>query len=386
MTSKPLQGFTVIDCSAVYAGPICARLLADAGADVIKIESPGAGDQTRGPTGSSRVFAHFNAGKRSIALDLKQPRGQAVARELMARADIFIENFRPGVMQRFGLDYASVAEDQPHLVYCSISGFGQQGPFAQHGAYAPIAHASSGYDKAHMAGQADPDGEPQRSGIMIADMLTGAYAFGAVQTALLGRSQTGKGDHIDISMQESMMMMIPAQIQAAQVESPPRAGGFRPIRVKDGHVMVCVVSERNFQCLCRAINRPDMLGDDRFARGNRFRNMDALVVAMEQWSKDLSAAECERLLNEGEVPCSAYNSAADLFAHPQLGVRDAFREFSDADGTFLIQNTPFHLARGDVSITPTCPALGEHSVSVLREVLDMPEAEIRLLQESGVIS
>ena len=252
MPAKPLQGLKIADFSAVYAGPICARMLSDCGADVIKVEAIRGGDVMRGPTGNSRVFAHFNAGKRSIALDLTQPDAQQIAKQLIAQSDVLIENFRPGVMAKFGLGYDDLSEQFPSLVYCSISGFGQQGPFAQRAAYAPIAHAASGFDYAYLSSQGNVGGRPPDSGIMIADMLTGSYAFGAIQTALLGRMQSGRGDFVDVTMMESMMSLIPRQLQDAQLAKTPRDGGFRPIRVRDGYVMICIISKK----ICVRWRRP----------------------------------------------------------------------------------------------------------------------------------
>ena len=178
--AKPLAGLNVADFSMVYAGPICARMLSDCGASVTKVEPLGLGDTVRG---NARIFAHFNAGKSSVQIDLGSIEGQELAHRLIDEADVLIENYRPGVMRRFGLDYASVKARRPDLVYCSMSGFGQSGPAAQRAAYAPVAHAASGYDIAHMSAQIHPDTQvsendrPPASGIMIADMLTGASAF-----------------------------------------------------------------------------------------------------------------------------------------------------------------------------------------------------------------
>ncbi len=383
--SKPLHGIKVIDFSAVYAGPICTRLLSDCGATVIKIEPPRGGDVIRGVKGFNRVFAHFNAGKRSIAIDLAQASGQALARRLIEDADVVIENYRPGVMKKFGLDYETLKDAHPALVYCSISGFGQSGPYVYRAAYAPIAHAASGFDVAHLMNQVNPDAPPPVWGIMVADMLTGAYAFGAIQTALLGRARHGHGDHIDVTMMESMMMLIPGQFQMAQMESPPPPGGFHPIAVNDGFVMVCIVSEKNMRCLCEAIARPDMLTDERFVPGQRNRHMPAFRAEIEAWSKKLSAIECETRLNDAGVPCSIYNAPSDLFNHPQVLARGSFTEFEDEASRYFIQNAPFQLASADIRTTPTAPQLGEHTDAVAAE-LGLTTEEVDRLKREGVIA
>ncbi len=382
--ARPLAGIQVLDLSAVYAGPICARMLADVGASVIKVEQPGTpGDITRA---THRMFAHFNAGKRCIRVDLTAPEGREIVLELMARADVVIENFRPGVVRKLGIDYASVAERFPSLVYCSISGFGQHGPDAQRAAYAPIAHATSGYDAAHMAAQPDPDGRPQNASIMIADILTGSYAFGAIQTALLARHAHGRGDYIDIAMQESMMTLIPGQIQAAQLPDPPRGTGFWPIRAADGYVMVCIVSQKNFEMLAAALERPALLQDERFGRGQRFRHMAEFVGEIEAVTGNWTVAECVQRLNATGVPCARYREPAELFDDPQLQQRKAFTRFDDDKGGFWVQNLPFRFGSVDVSTTPVAAALGEHTDEVLTGDLGRDADAVAALRAAGVVA
>jgi crotonobetainyl-CoA:carnitine CoA-transferase CaiB-like acyl-CoA transferase len=386
--AKPLAGLKVADFSMVYAGPICARMLSDCGASVTKIEPLGLGDTVRG---NARIFAHFNAGKSSVQIDLDTTEGQELAHRLIDEADVVIENYRPGVMQRFGLDYASVKERRPDLVYCSISGFGQSGPAAQRAAYAPVAHAASGYDIAHMRAQIHTDtqvGEndrPPASGIMIADMLTGAYAFGAIQTALLGRVSSGLGDHIDITMLESMMMLIPGQQQAAQIANAPKFGGFLPVATTSGFVMLCIVSDKNFAGLCAAIERPDLRTDPRFVRIARIRNVRDLVTEVERWSATRTVEECEAQFDLHGVPCSRYNTAADLFDEPQLQHRGAFTVFNDDEGEYFVQNLPFQFASVDNATTPHSPAPGEHTDAVLADHLNLDENAIADLRKRGIV-
>jgi crotonobetainyl-CoA:carnitine CoA-transferase CaiB-like acyl-CoA transferase len=359
-------------------------MLSDCGADVIKVEATGGGDVMRGPTGNSRVFAHFNAGKRSIALDLTQTTAQEIAHELIAQSDVLIENFRPGVMAKFGLGYNDLKARFPRLVYCSISGFGQQGPFAQRAAYAPIAHAASGFDYAYLSSQGNVGGRPPDSGIMIADMLTGSYAFGAIQTALLGRAQSDQGDYVDVTMMESMMSLIPRQLQAAQLTKPPPDGGFRPIQVRDGYVMICIISEKNMRSVARAMGREDLLDDPRFAqRLQRYKNMNAFVAEIESWSEQLSAQECEAIMNKAGVPCSVYTSTQELFEHPQIAERGAFKQLHDPAGPFKIQNPPFQFVRSDISTADSVPELGEHTTEVLEQLLGYDATTIKQLCDSG---
>ena len=389
--SKPLDGYKVVDFSAVFAGPICSRFLRDCGADVIKVESPGVGDLTRGVNGITPVFAHFNAGKRSIAVNLKQPAGQSLVKQLVSDADIVIENFRPGIMAKFGLDFESLQAENPELVYCSISGFGQSGPYVNRAAYAPIVHAASGFDSVHAQSQQGPKEEevmrPSNWEIMVADILTGSYAFGAIQTALLGRERGGGGSYIDVSMMESMMTLIPAHIQSAQMEQPALIGRFFPVKVMDGYVMACVVSDKNLECLAAALSRPDLLEDPRFVRGPRTENFYLLAEEIERWSASLSARECEEALNRAGVPCSIYQQVDDLFAHPQVVERNSFASiFDDVLGDFLIQNMPFKLAGTDNAAASWAAKLGEHTDEILLEKLHLKPAEIEKLRANFIVS
>ena len=267
MTSA-LAGLRVLDFTTTIAGPHCGRMLADLGAEVVKIEAP-EGDmmRTRPPLrqGASTSFGQLNAGKKSIVLDLKSPLGVEVARRLVATADVVVENFRPGVMRRFGLDYGALKKIKPDLVYCAISGYGQTGPSAELPAYAPVIHAASGYDLAHMAYQGEAR-RPDYCGIYIADVVTGTYAFGAIMAALYQRKMTGEGQMIDVSMLESMLTLTLSEIQAAQFAiAPPGRPVFGPVATKDGHINLSIASERTFQNLAVASGHPQWLTDPRFA-------------------------------------------------------------------------------------------------------------------------
>jgi crotonobetainyl-CoA:carnitine CoA-transferase CaiB-like acyl-CoA transferase len=384
---KPLEGYKVVDFSAVFAGPLCSRYLLDCGAEVIKVETPKVGDITRGVEGITRVFAHFNAGKRSIAIDLKSPDGQAIARQLITQADIVIENFRPGIMAKFGLDYASLKAERPDLIYCSISGFGQTGPMVNRAAYAPIVHAASGFDSVHGAGQGNADNRPLSWDIMVADIVTGTLAFGAVQSALLGKVRSGQGEHIDISMMEAMMSLIPAHLQQVQMEQPVAIGRFYPVKANDGFFMLCAVSDKNLEGLAQAINRPDLLTDARFVRGPRTSNFNQLVVEVEKWSAGRSAQECETVLNDNGVPCSMYQRPEDLFSHPQVVERNSFTRLSnDQLGSFLIQNMPVKFNQTETQASPWAAQLGEHTNLVLQESLGLNQDAIAALRLSGAVA
>jgi len=371
MMTGPLSGIRVLDFTTTIAGPHCARLLADLGADVIKIEAT-EGDMMRSRPplreGASTSFGGLNAGKRSVVLDLKRPEAQEAVRRLLATTDVLVENFRPGVMQRFNLDYASVVPRKPDLVYCSISGFGQTGPSAGLAAYAPMIHASSGYDLAHLAYQPGRD-RPDNCGIYTADYMTGTYAFGAVMTALFQRQATGRGQWIDVSMLETMLSLTAGEVQAAQFPVPPPGRPmFGPVRTADGYVMPAVASERTFQGLCRAAGRPDWIADPRFADYNdRRRNWGLFVDELETWSGTQTTAACQAAFDREGVPSSPYRTVREAMADPQLAHRGAFATVRDAGGAFQVLNPPFRLSGAAVQVGGFSSALGEHTGSVLRD-------------------
>src|SRR5471032_2394863 len=269
ISSKCLGDLRVLDFSTTIAGPHCTRMLADMGAEVIKVESAdGETMRTRPPLrdGCSTVFGQLNAGKKSLVLDLKSPDAIEAIRRLVAAADILVENFRPGVMRRLKLDYTSLQKLNPRLIYCSISGYGQTGPSAELPAYAPVIHAASGYDMAHLSYQPGRS-RPDYCGIYHADVLTGVYAFGAIMAALHQRHVTQRGQHIDVSMLESMLSLTLNEVQWSQFEVPQTSRPmFGPIETADGYVMVAIASEKTFQGLVKAAGHPEWISDSRFAK------------------------------------------------------------------------------------------------------------------------
>nr|WP_256460617.1 CoA transferase [Bradyrhizobium sp. A19] len=366
------DGLRVLDFSTTIAGPHCARMLADMGAEVIKIESAeGETMRTRPPvrSGCSTAFGQLNVGKKSVVLDLKSPEGVEAARRLVATADILVENFRPGVMQRLGLDYGRLGALNPRLIYCSISGYGQAGPSAELPAYAPVIHAASGYDMAHLAYQPGRS-RPDYCGIYHADVVTGTYAFGAIASALYQRERTGRGQHIDCSMLESMLSLTLNEIQMAQFEVQlPSRPTFGPAECRDGYVMIAIASEKTFQNLMMVIGHPDWVSDSRFARySDRRANWGELMDGVEAWSTRFSVAECVEALNAGGVPSSAYRSVADALTDPQLAHRSALAEVEDAAGTFKVVNQPFRMSDARVAAGARAASLGEHTAAVLGDI------------------
>jgi len=312
MMTGALDRLRVLDFTTTIAGPHCTRLLADLGAEVIKIEPP-EGDMMRSRppqrNGASTSFGQLNAGKKSLVLDLKTPQAVEVVRRLVATADVVVENFRPGVMRRFGLDYEALAAIKPELIYCAISGYGQTGPSSQLPAYAPVIHAASGYDLAQMAHQGEQR-RPDYCGIFIADVVAGTYAFGAITTALYQRQATGRGQMIDVSMLESMLTLTLSEIQSAQFAvTPPGRPIFGPVATKDGYIMPAVASEKTFQSLAGACGHPEWISDRRFAEYNdRRANWGELFDELERWSKERTTAEVQAMFDRHGVPSSPYRT------------------------------------------------------------------------------
>lgn len=382
-----LDGVRVLDFTTTIAGPHCTRLLADLGAEVIKIEAP-EGDMMRSRlpirNGASTSFGQLNTGKKSLVLDLKQPAAVGVVRRLVNTADVVVENFRPGVMQRFGLDYTTLRAINPAIIYCAISGYGQTGPSADRPAYAPVIHASSGYDLAQIAHQLEPR-RPDYCGIFIADVLSGTYAFGAICAALNQRRATGEGQMIDVSMLESMLSLTLGELQNSQFDVPlPPRPIFGPIATKDGYVNLSVASERTFQNLAAAAGRKDWLTDPRFEKyQNRRINWGGLMDEVEEWSKTLPSAEVQAIFDRHGVPSSPYRTVAEAMQDPQLAHRHSLQEIHDAGGSFLALNPPFRLTNSRAAAQGWVAALGEHSRAVLAQA-GYSEAEIAALASDGV--
>src|ERR1700729_425311 len=378
-STKSFQGLRVLDFSTTIAGPHCTRMLADMGAEVIKIE-PAAGETMRNRpplrNNFSSVFGQLNVGKKSLVLDLKSPQAIEVIRRLVTSVDILVENFRPGVMRRLKLDYGSLAELNPGLIYCSISGYGQTGPSAELAAYAPVIHAASGYDMAHLSYQPGRS-RPDHCGIYHADVITGIYAFGAISAALYQRRDSQQGQHIDVSMLESMLSLTLNEVQWSQFDvTLPSRPMYGPVATADGYVMVAIASEKTFQGLVKTAGHPEWIEDPRFAKyADRRRHWDALMDGVEAWSRTVPTEKCLAELGEYGVPCSAYRTVAEAMADPQIAHRGALTEVEDDAGTFRVLNQPFRMSGASVAAGKRAPALGEHTSSLLGES-GLSEAQI----------
>jgi crotonobetainyl-CoA:carnitine CoA-transferase CaiB-like acyl-CoA transferase len=387
---RPLDGMRVVDFSSLVAGPWCTRLLADCGAEVIKVEPVGEGDVLRyAPPlaeGHSRVYAHFNCGKQSIAIDLKSADGISVARGLIEHADIVVENFRPGVMKRFGLDYESVSIGHEQLIYCSLSGFGQEGPLSGDAAYAPVVQALCGFEHTVMTAQAAGT-TPLNVGVMIADYTAAIYAFGAIQTALIQRGRSGVGSHVDVSLMEAMMSLVAIQYAEAQSERPVASTVYQPVQARDGYLIVPLVSLRNYRALFAVIDRAEWVQDERFSSmraiiANKAQVHDALV----SWAAAQSVEQCRSALGEAGIACAPYQQPGQVLNNPHLRERGAFAELADAKGSFVVLNPPFRLSASQCEANPVVAALGADSNAILSSVLGYDDDEIERLRLAEIIA
>ena len=370
--AAPLAGITVVDFTIMIAGPYGARLLADAGAEVIKIESP-EGDPMRKRTpirnGLSSYFGALNAGKKSVMLDLKQAAPRRQALDLIAEADVVIENFRPGVMKKLGLDYETCAAVNPRLIYCSISGYGQTGPKSGHPAYAPILHAVSGYDTANMGYQRTADA-PASTGTFVADVMAGQVAYGAVVTGLIGRATHGRGDHLDVALLDTMLSTLVYETQAAQADGPKLGKTvYRPARAGEEFVIIAAITDRNFQTLAEAMNRPELLTDKRFStmscREQHWEEWQEIIAA---WVSDQDAADVEKYLLARGVPCSRFRTVEEALRDEHLAARGSLQTARDAAGSYQYVGAPFQSRLSRSSAIVPVAELGADNEAVLSRV------------------
>lgn len=375
---RPLAGIRVLDFTAIISGPYCTRILADMGAEVIKVE-PLEGDhiRIRHPMrgAHSNVFGHLNAGKKSVQLDLKCKAGRDAALGLARRADVFVENWRPGVADRLGLGFAEISKHNSRIVYCSLSGFGQRGPSAHRPAYAPIVHAASGFDVA--LGATEKGAAPASTSIFIADVFGGMSAVAAIQTSLFRRERTGKGQYIDLSLVDCMFNVLVHECQQAQTPASKRTRYYRPLRASDGYIVVAPTTQKNFQHLAFALNQMQLLSDPRFGESRaREANWSLLMEIVEQWASTRTADDCERILLAAGVPCARYKDISEAMSDPQTQARGSLAQVRDGAGVYWVFNPPFQMPGLATTVGSRVPELGEDTDEVLGGLLGYTRAQV----------
>jgi crotonobetainyl-CoA:carnitine CoA-transferase CaiB-like acyl-CoA transferase len=401
----PLSGIRVVDLTRILAGPSCTQILGDLGADVIKIEMPNTGDDTRrwGPpfwkspegetTKESAYFSCANRNKRSITINISDPEGQALIRKLAEKSDVLVENFKFGGLAKYGLSYDDLKELNPRLVYCSITGFGHTGPYAKRPGYDVLMQAMGGL----MSVTGAPDGEPQKCGVPISDLMAGMYASVSICAALRSREIDGKGQAIDIGMLDTTVAMTANQAlnYLASGEDPPRLGNEHPniapyqvFPTADGNIIIACGSEQQYQRFCKIIGRPDLIDDPRFQNNSaRLANRAALVEILNPILSSKPSSHWLPKLEAETISCGPINTLSQTFADPQVQAREMEIKMvhPGTGGLVSLVGSPIKMSETKVEYRHAPPVLGQHTDDVLQEVLGMDASAIGVLRDKGAI-
>ena len=396
-TDLPLSGIRVLDLSRILAGPYCTMILGDLGAEVIKVERPGTGDDTRtwGPPfagGESAYYLCCNRNKKSITIDLKSPRGVQLVREFAKVSDVVVENFTPGLMKTFGLDYETLRELNPRLVYCSISAYGQDGPYRDRPGYDMVLSAVGGL----MWITGEQDGDPCKVGVAITDVVTGVYASGAITAALLWRERSGRGQYIDASLldaQVSALANIASNYLVAGREAQRWGTAHESIipyqvfRTKDRPIAIAVANQKLWVNFCKLIGRKEWIDDPRFeSNPKRVENRDAILPLVAEVMAARTCYEWVGLFVEASIPCGPVNNMQSLFADPQVLHRDMVAEVPHPTiGTLHLCGVPIKYSATPATIRRPPPLLGEHTDEILADILDYPPDRIEALRRDGAV-
>jgi crotonobetainyl-CoA:carnitine CoA-transferase CaiB-like acyl-CoA transferase len=407
---KHLEGVRVIDLTAWLAGPFLSMQLAALGAEIIKIERPGIGDPTRasvpfaGPRGVRFggktpedipvIFLKRNRGKKSITLDMKNKRGMEIFRMLVAKGDVLLENFAPGTMESFGCDYSVLKTINPKIIFCSIAGYGQSGPYRDRTAFDLTIQATSGI----MAVTGYPDGPPLRCGPWIGDLIPGLYGLSAVLAALVSREKTGRGERIDISMQDSCFSMILDEaldllvsrgVPTRQGNGNPRAVPWSTFPTQDGNIAICAYTNDQWKVFLGAIHREDCLEDPRFQNlEDRLKNAPAVETIVTEWSKKLKKEEALKILREKKIPCDPVPEIKEVLEDPQLKSRGMILELMHplSNGTGLkAAGFPIRFTELPADYPGPAPFLGQHNQEIYSELLNFSKEEMEQLQKGRII-
>ena len=395
----PLSGLRVLDLTRVLAGPTCTQMLGDLGAEVIKIERPEAGDDTRGfappfvpNTKESAYFVGVNRNKKSVTLDIAKPEGQAIILKLLEHCDILVENFKVGALAKYGLGYEQLAKTHPRLIYCSITGFGQTGPYAPRPGYDALIQAMGGV----MSLTGEPNGSPQKVGVPVADLFAGLYGCIGILAAVNHRNSTGQGQQIDIGMLDTHVAWLANQGMnyLATGENPPRLGNQHPniapyqeFPTKDGYIILAVGNDPTFERFCKAFGQEALLADPRFATNPiRVQNRQLVTDTLTPVMKSKTTAEWIEALEALKIGCGPINTLEQVFADPHVQAREMVVEMAHGSGeTVKVIANPVKLSATPPSYRSAPPVLGEHTQNVLTDVLKMSAADIAALKEKGIL-